>query len=279
MEATKHNTPMPDIYLVKESGNVRLHSFVSPGSMFANATHIIELPTQLILVDGQFFAQYGEQFRVLADSLNKPITRMYVTHDHPDHYIGMGDAFADVKVYALSEIKDSIAKIGQHELEEKQHQLGSLVPSKIAYPTEIVKPGSEVIDGTHFIFEKVTNTESPVTLVIKLPDLGIAIVQDILYHNTHAFISGPVEGWIAALQNLQRERYDILLPGHGAPADKAAVDNAIAYLEKAYALFSTAASESEYKQQLLQAFPNYAGTKLIDIYLPMLFKSRKAIAL
>lgn len=264
----------PGIYLVKDTGKVKVHSFVSPGTAFANATHIIELPTQLILIDGQFFAPFAQQFRALADSFKKPITRFYITHDHPDHYLGMGDAFADVTIYALPEISDGIHQRGQHELEEKQQLFGNVIASKLAYPTETVQPGTEIIDGVEFIFERITNTESPVTLFIKLPDLGIAIVQDILYHNTHPFITGPIDGWIAALQSFQTDRYDILLPGHGAPADKTAVDNAIAYLKNAYKIFQASANGVEYKQQLLQAFPNYAGAKLIDIYIPILFRTK-----
>ncbi|WP_333819906.1 MBL fold metallo-hydrolase [Ohtaekwangia sp.] len=274
---------MPDdftssYYLVKDTSHVKVHSFVSPGSMFANATHIIELPTQLILIDGQFFAQYAQEFRKLANGLNKPITRFYITHDHPDHYLGMGDAFPDVTVYALPEIKDAINHRGNHELTDKQHHFGSLIATRLNYPSITVEPGVEWIDGVQFVFERVLNTESPVTLVIKLPDLAIAIVQDILYHNTHAFIAAPVAEWVAALQRLQHEPYNIFLPGHGIPAGKADIDNAISYLQKAYDIFLKATTEEAYKQSLLKIYTHYAGAKLIDIYLPLLFRNKEVAA-
>ena len=64
--------------------------------MFANTSHIIELPSQLILVDGQFFAPYAAELKDYVDRLGKPVTRFYISHEHPDHYIGFGDAFPDV---------------------------------------------------------------------------------------------------------------------------------------------------------------------------------------
>jgi len=264
--------PSGTVYKVWDSNKVKVHTFVSPAPMFANATHIIELPDELILVDGQFFAQYGREFRALADSLQKPISRFYISHDHPDHYLGMGEAFPDVKVYALPEIREAISKTGQHELEEKQHQLGALIASRLIVPSETVVPGEELIGGTRFIFESVLNAESAAALVIKLPEAGIVIAQDILYHNAHSFITGPVDDWKSALQQLRdTEGYDIILPGHGKPADKADIDNAIAYLDKAYEIFSKSKSADDYKQSLLNAYPGYAAAGLIDIYIPVLF--------
>lgn len=268
--------PNATSYLVKDNGHVRVHTLVSPAPMFANATHIIELPEELILVDGQFFGQYGHEFRALADSLGKPISRFYVTHDHPDHYLGMGDAFADVKVYALPEIIESLSKAGPHELQEKQQHMGALIAGKLALPTEAAEPGEETIGGVKFIFERVLNTESPSTLVIKLPELGIVIAQDILYHNAHAFITGPVDGWKAALKQLrENDSYDIILPGHGLPADKSAIDNALIYLDKCIEIQSKTNDPGEYKRILLDAYPSYAAAKLIDIYSPILFGGRK----
>ncbi|MBF4472567.1 MBL fold metallo-hydrolase [Flavobacterium sp. HJJ] len=269
----KNQLPTAKVYLVKDTGLVKVHSLVSPGPLFANATHIIELPNELILVDGQFFAQYGQEFRNLADSLKKPITRFYVTHDHPDHYLGMGDAFADAAVYALPEIIDSLAEHGPKELAEKQHHMNDLIARRLSLPTQIVQPGEEIIDGVKFIFERVLNTESPTTLVIKLPELQIAIVQDILYHNTHAFITGSLDGWKTAITALREDvAYDIYLPGHGKPADKSDLDNALAYLEKIEAILINTNNSELYKNEVLATYPNYAGAKLIDIYIPILFK-------
>jgi len=271
----KNQLPKAETYLVKDTGLVKVHTLVSPGPMFANATHIIELPNELILIDGQFFAQYGQEFRQFADSLQKPITRFYVTHHHPDHYLGMGDAFADVNIYALEEIIASLAANAPRELKEKQSHMGDLIAEKLSLPTSIAEPCEEIIDGVKFIFERVLNTESPSTLVIKLPELKIAVVQDILYHNTHAFVTGPLNGWKAAIRNLRDDlNYEIFLPGHGKPADRSDLDNALAYLEQVEAVQSYASSAEQYKNDILNFYPSYAGAKLIDIYLPILYSNK-----
>ena len=261
-------------FLVKSEGAVKIHTLVSPPEMFANATHVIELPTQLIVVDGHFFAQYASELKSLTDSLKKPVTRFYVSHDHPDHYLGFGDAFPNTDVYALKEIKEAIEQNGSKELQDKQLQMGNAIASKLNYPKFEVTIGTEIIDGTTFIFEKVENAESPVSLVIKLPELGVYIAQDIVYNNIHLFITGETGGWKNALNNiLAAEKYDTILAGHGNPTDKSGVLKAIAYLDKVTEVLQEAKTGEEYKNKILAAFPHYSGSVLIDIYLLYLFNN------
>ena len=97
--------PLPDPIITRREavGDVRIHSFISSftDNNIANATHIIESANKLVLIDGQFLAPYAAKFRQYADSLGKPIDRLFLSHRHPDHWFGLGPAFSDVPVYAL----------------------------------------------------------------------------------------------------------------------------------------------------------------------------------
>ena len=270
---TVQKLPKATISVVKNSGTVKVHTLLAPGDMFANTSHIIELPTQLIIVDGQFFAQYAQELKTYVDSLGKPVTRFYISHDHPDHFIGFGDAFPDVKVYALKETKDFIVQNGQSILTERQKQLGQIIASKLNVPKFEVNPGTEIIDGVPFIFEQSNDNEAANSLVIKLPSLGIYIAQDIVYNNVHLFITGPTNGWKNALNKIKTESsYDIILCGHGKTADKTVIDNDIAYLNKVDEILNESKTKEAYKTKLLAAYPNYAAAALLDIYLPFLYK-------
>jgi len=77
--------PRSTAHIVRSNATVRVHTLISPRPMFANATHIIELSDQLILIDGQFFAQYGREFRELADSLKKPISKYELLNAYPSY--------------------------------------------------------------------------------------------------------------------------------------------------------------------------------------------------
>src|SRR6266704_2553896 len=110
------SAPLPDpVIIEKKAGDVRIHTFVAAftDNNIANATHIIESKNTLVLIDGQFLAPYATEFRKYADSLGKPIERLYLSHRHPDHWFGLGTAFSDITIYALQETMSFIQEHGE----------------------------------------------------------------------------------------------------------------------------------------------------------------------
>jgi len=260
--------PKATVVLSAAAKGLKIYTLVAPDQMFANTSHIIELPHELIVVDGQFFAPYGQQLRAFTDSLKKPVTRFYISHDHPDHYLGFGDAFPDVEVYALAETKMSIEKGGEETLKARQQQFGAIIAKSIHAPSHVQEPGQEVIDGVTFIFERSVDNEDPVSLVIKIPEAKTYIAQDIVYNKTHLFISGSTDGWRKALRDIEKEKqYTVILPGHGKPAGRGVIAEDLKYLDLVNKALAVSKSKKEYKAKVLAAYPDYAGAPLIDIYL------------
>lgn len=236
--------------------------------MFANTTHVIELPHELVVVDGQFFAPYAQQVKALTDSIKKPIARFYISHDHPDHYLGFGDAFLDVPVYALEETIEGVEKEGQQALEQRQKQFGDIIAKSLNKPTHKQLPGKEVIDGVTFIFEKSLNNEAAASLVIKIPEAHAYIAQDIVYNKVHLFISGNTDGWRKAIKKVQSDKsYTLILPGHGIPGDRSVLAEDLNYLDFVDHALASSKSKEEYKAKILTAYPDYGAKGLIDIYL------------
>jgi len=262
------NLPKATVILAVQTPKVKIYTVVAPPDMFANTTHVIELPHELVIVDGQFFAPYAQQVKSLTDSLKKPISRFYISHDHPDHYLGFGDAFPDVPVYALKETIAGIEKEGQQVLEQRQKQFGGIIAKSLNKPTHEQLPGSEVIDGVTFNFEESLNNEAATSLVIKIPEAKTYIAQDIVYNKVHLFISGNTEGWREAIKKVQTEKnYTVILPGHGTPGNRSLLDDDLKYLDFVDRTLASSKSKDEYKSKLLAAYPDYGGTGLIDIYL------------
>ena len=263
----------PQVIQSVKTKKVSIYTVVAPPEMFTNTTHIIELPHELIVVDGQFFAPYAQEVKKLTDSLHKPVTRFYISHDHPDHYLGFGDAFPNVAVYALEETKQGIQKSGQQVLEQRQKQFGPIIAKSLNMPSHVQKTGKEIIDGVSFIFEKSLNNEDAASLVIKIPEVKANILQDIVYNKTHLFISGNTEGWRKAILKEEKQKnYNLILPGHGKPTGPAIFQTDLKYLDFANKALSESKSKEEYKAKLLAEYPDYGGDHLIDIYLAYYLK-------
>jgi glyoxylase-like metal-dependent hydrolase (beta-lactamase superfamily II) len=258
--------------IVKKAGDVRIHTFISSYAYdnIANATHIIESKNKLVLVDAQFLAPYATQFRAYADSLRKPIERLYLSHRHPDHWFGVGTAFGDIAIYALPETRDFIKEHGADSVKDHLQKMGDLAPKEIVVPQHLAEKGEETIDGVRYIFGKVLNTEIDFLLTIKLPEIGVYIVQDLIYSGTHLYLTKDIEHWIGVLEEMLLSDYELFMPGHGLPADKNEVARNIEYLSAAQQAIDNGVTKYDFKYFLLQRYPERKCSGIFDIYLPRL---------
>lgn len=263
--------PPPVTQIVKEVGDVKIHTFISPDMFLANATHIIEGPNELVLVDGQFIVPFAMQYRGYADALGKPINRVYLSHAHVDHFFGLGAAFADVDIYALPETIKFLEEQGEALRAARAAEYGPFVADKVVIPNKTAAAGTEVIDGVTYELVVNTDAETDFQLAIKLPELGVYITQDLLYSGGHMYITEHLDHWISILQDLHASEYETFLPGHGAPADKAEVAENIKYLETAKQALTEVSDGEAFKAKLKEAFPNRGIEAIFDIYLWHLF--------
>lgn len=256
---------------VQETAEVTVHTLTAPEEVFANSTHIFETENSLVLVDTQFLLPNANDMRAYADDLGKPIDRLFITHAHPDHFLG-SEAFADVDVYALADVAAEIAEIGDAEVAEKQADFGDAIASSFVTPLP-VEPGTVEIDGVDFELSEVLDAEAHIQLVIGVPSAGAIAVGDIVYSGVHLILAGAPDTWTVALTDLQAAsaEYPIVLAGHGLPTTPAAYDANIAWLAEASELLAGGADFATFKSGLLEAFPDRGMAAAIDFVLPFLF--------
>ena len=73
---------------ITDRGGVKIHTYTSPENGLLVTTQLIELPSQIIAIDAQYGLPHAAEAVEYARSLGKPISRLYVTHEHPDHFFG-----------------------------------------------------------------------------------------------------------------------------------------------------------------------------------------------
>jgi glyoxylase-like metal-dependent hydrolase (beta-lactamase superfamily II) len=252
---------------------LRVHTYTAPEDGWCVNSHILELAGQLLVIDAQYTLPYAREVLSYAQMLGKPISRLYISHYHPDHLLGA--VVFKAPIYALAEVKAKIEAVGDRVASEEHEKRGDIIPAKAERPSQIVAPGIETIDGVRIQFIRLQHAETENALMLGLPDHGILITQDLVYHGVHVFVGEKAfASWACALQEFQKLSYERILPGHGAPGGPELYDGMLHYLSVVRDEYAKAKDAADLKRRLVAAFPEYGGQLMVDHEMRFLFPAR-----
>lgn len=261
---------MPGTWTVTADAVSPIHTFTALEEGWLVTSHVIELSSQLFVVDAQYTLRFAREVARYVAGLHKPLTRLYITHYHPDHLLGA--AALDAPVFALDSVADKIASAGDRVAREEHEKIGDDIPLTARRADACVAEGEETVDGVRIEHIALRGAETDDALVIGLPDAGAIIVQDLVYNRSHLFLGERrFDGWRAALGDYRALPYDTVLPGHGLPGDKTLYEAMIEYLDFAEEALAISASAPEFKQRMLQRYPGYGCLKVLEHQLRFLF--------
>ena len=256
---------------VTPAGAATIHTYTAPETGWRANSHLIELASQVVLFDAPLTEEYAREVLAVADGLGKPVTRLYISHAHPDHFASA--VLIAAPSYALGPVKNLIDRSGDLRIRRgyacTPGHAG--VPLPMSRPVDhALPPGQEeTLDGVLLRFEAVPNAETDSQLAIALPGAGVLISQDVLYNSVHLFLGEHAfDAWQAAITTLEALPYETIIPGHGLPrGDGLPAGRSIyaanrEYLTVAARAFAEAAGPADLNQRLQAAFPSYGGTAM-----------------
>lgn len=260
---------------ITQADSLKIHTFTAPDRGWRVNSHIIEFSSQLLVVDAQYLLPYAREVVGYAGGRKKPISRLYITHYHPDHLLG-AVAFS-APTYALQEVSAKIEAVGDRVAREEHEKFGQDAPKRAQRPLHVVEPGTESIDSIPIEFIHLQHAETQDALMIAFPAHGILITQDLVYNRVHAMVGEKAfEPWTDRLEKAEDESYHKVLPGHGAPGGKELYRNMRHYLSIARDLYARAEDGEDMKNKMIHAFPDYGGVGMLDQQKRFLFPAAKA---
>ncbi|MCB0996618.1 MAG: MBL fold metallo-hydrolase [Acidimicrobiales bacterium] len=177
----------------------------------------------------------------------EPPRRVVNTHHNGDHcwgnsvfeaaeiiaHEGCARRFADVSPAALEAIRtmvdppDHLVDL-HHELAPFDFSDVELVP-----PTHVIASDTTLdLDGVQVELLHVGPAHTEGDLVVHLPDEGVALLGDVLFHRcTPIGWEGSTNNWIAALRRVEALDVEHIVPGHGPVCDLDGVASARRYFE------------------------------------------------
>ncbi len=260
-----------------KNGDLTIHSYQSPEAGEMTCSQIIETATSLIVIDVLLLRPYAKQLRHYIDGLRKPVSRIIITHTHPDHWFGL-EYFQDLPIYALQETIDEINMVADQYIEYNQTIFGDRVTNVKITPNRVLQEGIEIINDVEFAFTKVTNAEANIMLMVEIPIFKILIAQDLLYNKVYLYIGEKgangetcFDGWISTLQKLKGKEYETILVGHGFNGNKTLFDDMIAYLSFTKELFEAGVEPEKLRLKIIEKYPDYQVPRMLDVSNMFLF--------
>ncbi len=104
---------VPPAFAADQHG-LSIKVFTSPDDQFWTNSVIIEGTHEVMLVDAQLTKTSAERVLEKIKETNKPLSLIYITHEHADHFLGLEvfkEAYPGVRIIANSSVVDRINKV------------------------------------------------------------------------------------------------------------------------------------------------------------------------
>jgi glyoxylase-like metal-dependent hydrolase (beta-lactamase superfamily II) len=211
---------------------------------------------------------------------------IFITHGHPDHYLGMGELkrkFPSAKIFVASqEIKDDI--IASAQLMEQLHVLDSeplmkakseINPNGFDYQGEIQvltentlrMPSGKKIE----VIANFPATEAAHETMLFSKDLNSLFASDLAYNGVHLWMGRGVDS--KAIGNWQRELMTLksqfgqlnvkVYPGHGPQTDSRVFDADFKYINEFLSVVKNSKTQDEAKNEMIKRYPTWENADFI----------------
>ncbi len=201
---------------------------------------IIEGTHEVMLVDAQLTKTNAERVLQKIKEIKKPLTIIYITHEHADHFLGLEvfeEAYPGVRIIANSTVVDRADKVYQQKIDKWKQILGSAATSRVVAIENF--DGKFIgFDGSTIEVLKHIQGDTDENTMLWIPGQRTLIAGDVVVNNMHLYTaetdSKGREKWLNSLHEIRELKPSVVIPGHskvGAPLDaNTAVDFTENYL-------------------------------------------------
>jgi len=264
LAAPLESTQVAENISVIRTDSVDLHTYQGISN-----SHIIETENELRIVDVQMTFPEAKAVRAYAEGLGKPIAAVILSHNHPDHWFG-AEVFKDIPVLTSANVISDLKTGGMRYINLMKERMGDVIPSEVFVPSGEIALGAHTWDGLDVIIEEHPDQEAHHSILVKIPEAGVIIGQDLFYNNRFLVASERQRNrnWrdlLAGFLENEMQDYHTLLVGHGANGGKEILELDIAYLDALEEVMEMDLGKEETKAEMIKRFPDMKGEGLLDI--------------
>src|SRR5260221_4272893 len=231
---------------------------------------IIEGAHEVMLVDAQLTRTNAERVLQEIKATNKPLSIIYITHEHADHFLGLEvfrEAYPAARILANSSVVDRINKGYQEKIDKWKGILGPGATSHAVAISKYDEPFIEFENSRIEIFRDLQGDTDENTM-LWLPGQRTLIAGDVLFNEMHVYTAetdvGARKQWLSTLKKVRELKPAVVLPGHskaGAPLD---ATSAVTFTEKYLFVFEEELQKAKEPEGLVKAMKeNFPSSDLV----------------
>jgi cyclase len=195
-------------------------------------------PESMLAIDAGGGPQHARNFIAAAKPFGKPFDRIVITHEHPDHTVGMTQFPEGIEVVAQEGTRAQMLKMRQpttpgywanNPAWGRPDDVNRIILPNVTYRDRMsVFYGDIQVD---FVWPGPAHTSGDT--LVRLPREKVLFMSDIAFFDvTPLNGSGYVADWIKVCEDILRDpAVETIVPGHGPVGGKAQLDDMLNYLK------------------------------------------------
>src|ERR1700730_11065725 len=233
--------------------------FTSPDDQFWTNSVIIEGRHEVMLVDAQLTKTNAESVLQEIKETKKPLSTIYVTHEHADHFLGLEvfrEAYPRVRIVANSAVVDRINKVYQDRIDKWKKILGSGATSHVVV-IEKFDGNSIRFEGSEIEVLKNIQGDTDENTMLWIPEQRILITGDVVFNNMHVYTAETdtdARGkWLNSLNKIRALKPSVVIPGHSKVGASLDASTAVDFTENYLLAFDEELKKAEDPESLINA--------------------------
>ena len=224
-----------------------------------------------LLIDCLVTEREGRELAAWVSSHDVAPEYVYITHPHADHFLGLPEilaAFPQARPVAMAE---SIPAMQEQISPGYMKVWGGFFPGQLTVrpvaPAPLAGTALPVGRSTAAVIA-VGATDTDHSSVVHVPALGLVVSGDVVYNQTHLWLSGSTSdsraNWLRALDTVAALEADTIIAGHRnprAPDDDAGrqIAECLCYIADFEAALDRSSTPRELIDRMTEAHPGLAN--------------------
>jgi glyoxylase-like metal-dependent hydrolase (beta-lactamase superfamily II) len=238
---------------------VSIKVFTSQDDQFWTNSVMIEGVQEVMLVDAQLTKTNAERVLQAIRETHKPLSVIYITHEHADHFLGLEvfrAAYPRVRIIATSAVIARINQVYQEKIDKWKQLLGSSAATQVV-PVEPFDRNTITFESAHIEVLKHIQGDTDENTMLWIPGQRVLVGGDVVFNNMHVYTAetdSRARGkWLNSLNTIRALQPSVVIPGHSKSGAQLDASTAVDFTETYLRVFEEELNKAKDSDGLIKA--------------------------